>query len=158
VIERLTPEGDVQVVHAREIGGAQLAGRVNLIEEDLLGGPLDGSPRLDLSLERAELAVGKLARKSSLEILEEGLGLESWMEFQAIAKFGPNLLERILPGPPGLGGERFTGQPIGVPVLASGLGVHTHLQSGKIEGMSLAEKLAKPDNLGVLCHSGILLA
>ena len=157
VIERLTGERDVQVVHAREVGGAQVAGRVDLIEEDLLGRPLDSLPRLDLPLQGAELAVGEPAREAALEILEEGLGLEPRIEFQLIEEFGPDLLERILPGPPGLGGERFTGQAIGVPVLPSRLGVHTHLQSRKIERHAVAEELAKLENLGVLDHGGSLL-
>ena len=142
----------------REVGGAQLAGRVDLIEEDLLGRALDGPPRLDLPLQGAELAVGEPAREAALEVLEEGLGLEPGVEFQPVAEFGPDVLERILPGPPGPWGERFTGQPIGVPIFASRLGVHTHLHGGKIEGISLAEELAKPANLGVLDHRGLLLA
>jgi hypothetical protein len=92
-----------------------------------------------------------------LEILEEGLGLEPRIEFQAVADFGPDVLERILPGPPGPWGERFTGQPLGVPILPSRLGVHTYLQRGKIEGTSFAEKPAKLANLGVLDHGDLLL-
>ena len=158
VIERLAGERDAQVVHGREVGGAQLAGRVDLIEEDLLGRALGGPPRLDLPLQGAELAVGEPAWEAALEVLEQGLGLKPRVECEPVAEFGPDLLERILPGLPGSWGERFTRQPIGVPVLPSRLGVHTHLQSRKREGMSLAEELAKPANLGVLDHGGSLLA
>ena len=141
----------------REVGGSQLAGRVDLIEEDLLGRTLGGPPRFDLPLQGAELAVGEPAREPALEILEEGLGLEPGIELQQVAEFGPDVLERILPGPPGSWGERFTGQPLGMPVLSSRLGVHTHLQGRTIEWMSFAEKLAKLANLGVLDHGGSLL-
>ena len=103
VIERLAGERDVQVVHGSEVGGAQLAGRVDLIEEDLLGWTLGGPPRFDLPLQGPELAVGEPAREPTLEILEEGLGLEPGVELQPIEEFGPDVLERILPGPPGLG-------------------------------------------------------
>jgi hypothetical protein len=108
-------------------------------------------------LQSAELTVLESPRESALEILEEGLGLEPGIEFQKRADFGPDVLERILPGPPGSWGERLTGQPLGVPILPSCLGVHTHLQRGKIEGKPFAEEPAKPANLGILDHSDLLL-
>ena len=86
VIERLTGQRDPQVVHVSEVGGAEFAGRVDLIEEHLLGRTRDGLPRLDLPLQGAELAVGKPAREPPLEILEEGLGLEPGIELQQIAR------------------------------------------------------------------------
>src|SRR5262249_25380200 len=76
VIKRLAGERDVQVVHASEVRGPQLAGRVDLIEEALLGRAFDGPPRFDLPLQGAELAVLEPPRESALEILEEGLGME----------------------------------------------------------------------------------
>src|SRR3954468_16416713 len=88
-----------------EVGGAQHPGGVDLLEEDLLGRSLGGSPRLDLPLQGAELAVGEPAREAALEVLEEGLGLEPGLELQAVAEFRPDVLERVLPGPPGPGGE-----------------------------------------------------
>jgi len=95
--------------------------------------------------------------ETALKILKQGLGLEPGIQLQPVAKFGPDLLERILPGPPGSRGDRFTGQPLGVPILPSRLGVHTHLQSRKIERMVFAEELAKTANLGVFDHGGSLL-
>ena len=80
-----------------------------------------------LQAQRAELKLAQLA----------GLNPEQFEEF------GPDVLERVLPSPPGPGGERFAGQPRGVPVFPSRLGVHTHLESRKREGQSVAEKLAK---------------
>src|SRR4051794_11166079 len=100
---------------------------MNLVEEDLLGRPLGGLPRLDLPLQGAELSVREPAWEAALKILEERLGLQSGIEFQSFAEFEPDILERILPCPPGPWGQRFTGQPLGVPVLPSRLGVHTHL-------------------------------
>ena len=92
---------------------------MDLIEKDLLGWTLGGSPRFDLPLQGAELDVGKSAWEATLKILEEGLGLEPGIEFQQVTKLGPNVLERILPGPPGSWGERFTRQAISMPVLSS---------------------------------------
>jgi hypothetical protein len=130
---------------------------VDLLEEDFFGRSFDGLPRLDFSLQGAELAIRELVWELSLKILEKGFGLEAGIEKELITELGPDVLERVLTGPPGFWGERFTGQPLGVPILASSLVVHTHLKSGKIEGKSLAEELAKPANLGVLDHGGILL-
>ena len=119
VIKRFTGQRDVQVVHVREIGGSQLAGPMDLIEKDLLGWTLGGSPRFDLPLQGAELDVGKSAWEATLKVLEEGLGLEPGIEFQQVTRLGPNVLERILPGPPGSRGQRFTRQAISMPVLSS---------------------------------------
>ena len=89
----------------REVGSAQLAGPVDLVEEDLLGRTLGSFPGFDLALQRAELDVGESAWEATLKILEEGLGLEPGIEFQQVAKLGPHILERILPGPPGSWGK-----------------------------------------------------
>jgi len=150
VIERLPGNRDGQIVHVSEVRGAQLTRGVDLVEENLLGRPLSGPPNSDLSLQGAELAVGKSAWEPTQKIGEEGHGLKARVSFQLVAKFGPDVLERILPGPPGPWGERFAGQPIGIPVLLSRFSVHTHLQSRKIERFAFAEKLAKPDNLAMI--------
>jgi len=62
VIKWLDSQRDPQVIHVREVGGTQLTGPVDLVE---------------------------------------------------------NVLERIFPGPPGSGGQRFTQQAISMPVLSS---------------------------------------
>jgi len=157
VIERLPGNRDGQIVHVSEVRGAQLTRGLDLIEENLLGWSLGGAPSFDLPLQRAELAVGEAAWEPTLKISEERVGLEARVIFKLVTEFGPNLLERILPGPPGPWSERFTGQPLAAPVLSSRFGVHTHLQSRKRERFSFAEKLAKPDNLGVRGHVGSLL-
>ena len=46
---------------------------MDLIEKDLLGWTLGGSPRFDLPLQGAELDVGKSAWEATLKVLEEGL-------------------------------------------------------------------------------------
>jgi hypothetical protein len=50
MIKRLASECDPQIVHVREVRGSQLAGPVDLIEENLLGWALGGSPRFDRAL------------------------------------------------------------------------------------------------------------
>ena len=82
VIKSLASDCDLQVVHVREVRGGQLARPVDLSEEDFLRRAVGGSPRFDLSLEGAELNVGKPTGEATLEISEEGLGLQPGIELQ----------------------------------------------------------------------------
>ena len=91
VIKRFAGQRDVQVVHVREVGGSQLAGPMDLIEKDLLGWTLGGSPRFDLPLQGAELDVGKSAWEATLKVLEKSFCLEPGIEFQQVTKLGPNV-------------------------------------------------------------------
>jgi hypothetical protein len=50
VIERPASECDPQIAHVGEVRGSQLAGPVDLVEENLLGWTFGGSPRFDLAL------------------------------------------------------------------------------------------------------------
>src|SRR4029077_9198250 len=101
VVEWFAGKRDVQLVHRGEVGSAQFAGGMRLIEEHLLGWSLGSPPCLDLALQGTRLSVGELARETPLKILKKRLGLETRRELQPITQFGPDILERILPGPPG---------------------------------------------------------
>jgi hypothetical protein len=59
--ERLAVDGHPQAGGVREVGGAQVAGLVDLAEEDLLGRPVQGAPLLDVALQGAQLPVGEAA-------------------------------------------------------------------------------------------------
>jgi hypothetical protein len=50
VRKRLAVDGHLQTGRVREVGGAQVAGLVDLAEEDLLGRPVQGPPLLDVPL------------------------------------------------------------------------------------------------------------
>ena len=115
---RILLEAGVYILESLVLGDIW-AGPVDLIKEDLLGWALGGPPRFDLPLQGAELAVGKSAWEATLELGEEGMALEAGGFLQQVAELGPDVLERILPGPPGSWGERFTGQAIRLPVLSS---------------------------------------
>ena len=157
VIKRLAGQRDSQTVHMSEVGGAELAGRMDLIEEDLLGRPRDGLPRLDLPLQGAELAVLKPARESALKILEKGFGLEPGIAFQQVFEFWQtswNGYSRVCQV---LGVNDSLGRRSGLSVHSSGLGIHTCPQGCKIEWLTFAEELAKPANLGDFDHGGLSL-
>ena len=150
---------DAEVVHAGEVRGAQPPGLVDLSEEDLLGRPFEGPPLFDLPLQGAELAVGEPPREAALQVLEEGLGLEPGIEFRSRSRSsgqtswnGSSRVRQVL------GVNDSLGSRSACRYFASRLGVHTHLQRGKIEGISFAEEPAKLANLGVLDHGDLLLA
>ena len=77
VVERLSGEGDAERVHVREVGGGDVAGVVDLSEDDGLVGPAECPPLTDASFERASVGVEELARMFATDPVEEGLGLES---------------------------------------------------------------------------------
>ena len=77
VVERLAREGDAERVHAGEIGGGDVAGVVDLSEDDGLVGPAECPPLTDASFEGASVGVEELARMLAADPVEEGLGLES---------------------------------------------------------------------------------
>ena len=118
VVERLAEDGDAELGHAGEIRLGETTRLVDLREEHLLGRPLEGTPLLDPPLEAAELDVGEASRIAALQVEEEGLGLEPRVEPQQVEEFSPDVLERVLPSPPGVRDTSLTGERVGVAVLA----------------------------------------
>jgi hypothetical protein len=118
VVERLAEDGDADLGHAGEVTRGEATRLVNLGEEDLLGRPFEGPPLFDPTLQTTELNVGESAREAALQVQEKGLGLEARIESEQVKKFGPDVLERVLPGPPGVGDSSLTGERVGVAVLA----------------------------------------
>ena len=64
---------------------------------------IDSFPLSYLPLQGTELDVEESAWETVLEIAEQGLGDKPGTLFQQVAKLGPNVMERILPGAPCLG-------------------------------------------------------
>jgi hypothetical protein len=118
VVERLAEDGDAELGHAGEIRFGEPARLVGLREEDLLGRPFEGTPPFDPALQATELDVGEPPRIAALQVEEEGLGLEPRVEPEQFEEIGPDVLERVLPGPPGMRDSSLTGQQVGVTVLA----------------------------------------
>ena len=59
VRKRLAVDGHLQAAGVREVGGAQVAGLVDLAEEHLLGRTVQGAPLLDVPLQGAQLPLGE---------------------------------------------------------------------------------------------------
>jgi hypothetical protein len=78
----LTVDRHLQVAGVREVGGAQVAGLVDLAEEHLLGRAVQGTPLLDVPLQGAQLPLGKATRVLALQPREHGLGFQAGVEGQ----------------------------------------------------------------------------
>jgi len=118
VVERLAENGDSQLGHVGEVRFGEPPRLMDLGEEDLLGRPFEGSPEFDPPLQGPELHIGKTAREAALQVEKESFGLEARVEPEPVKEFGPDVLERILPGPPGMRDTTLTGEQVGVAVLA----------------------------------------
>jgi hypothetical protein len=77
VRKRHAAQSDVQVVAVGEIAGPQSAGVMDLAEEDFLGGPALGPPAFEAALQGSQLAVSEGAGIATLQIGEEGFGLQA---------------------------------------------------------------------------------
>ncbi len=118
VVERLAEDGDAELGHAGEVALGEPTRLVDLGEEDLLGRPFEGTPPFDPALQTTKLDVRETPRITPLQVEEEGLGLEARVEPEHFKEIGPDILERVLPGPPGVRDSALTGQRVGVAVLA----------------------------------------
>jgi hypothetical protein len=152
VVERLAEDGDAELVHAGEIRFGEPTRLVDLREVHLLGRPFEGSPLFDPTLQAPELDVGEPAGKSALQVEEEGLGLEARVEPELIDEIGPGVLERVLPGPPGMRGSSLTGEQVGVAVLACRLLIDLGPICGVGERVFGLEQLPQPPELTIGDH------
>jgi hypothetical protein len=118
VVEGLAEDGDAELGHAGEVTLGEPPRLMDLGEEDLLGRSFEGPPLFNPALQGPELDIGESAREASLQVVEEGFGLEPRVEPEQFEEFGPDVLERVLPGPPGVRDSSLTGKRVGVAVLA----------------------------------------
>jgi hypothetical protein len=130
VRKRLAVDGHPQAAGVREVGGAQVAGLVDLAEEHLLGRPVQGAPLLDVPLQGAQLPLGKAAGVLALQPVEHGLGLQAGVEGQLLLDARPDVRERVGSRPPGMLHAHLAGQPAEPAVLTRGLVVDAGLGRG----------------------------
>ena len=152
VVERLAEDGDAELCHAGEIRLGETTRLVDLGEEDLLGRPFEGAPLFDPTLQATELDVRETPWKTPLQVKEEGLGLEPRVEPEHLKQFGPDVLERVLPGPPGMRDSSLTGEQVGVAVLACRLLVDLGPIGGVGERVFGLEQLPQPPELTIGDH------
>jgi hypothetical protein len=144
VVEGLAEDGDPKLGHASEVALGEPTRFVNLGEEHLLGRSFEDAPEFDAPLQGPELDVGKTVREAALQVEEKGLGLEPRVEPEQFEEFGPDVLKRVLPGPPGMGNSPLTGERVGVAVLARRFLVNASLVGGLSQCVFGLDQLPQP--------------
>jgi hypothetical protein len=152
VVERFAGDGHAEGAHSGEIALGEPPRLVGLCEEHLPGRPFQGAPLLDPALQATELDVGETSGMAPLQVVEEGLGLEPRVEPELVDEFGPDVLERVLPGPPGAWDAPLTGERVGVAVLACRLLVDAGLVGGLSEGVFGLDQLPQPPEQAIGDH------
>lgn len=152
--ERRPLDRHPQIVHVREVRGAELAGRVLLRKEDFLGRSARRLPRFDAALQRPQLAVVELAGMPALQFLEERLGFPTGAGFEQLFDFVPDGGKRI--GPRAIRSRRRLGalrrQPIGMAIVSRRLAIHARLHRREAQRRLLAEPLPKFAYLSIRNH------
>lgn len=152
VVERLAGDGDAESAHVGEVTLGESPRLVGLCEEHLLGRPFEGPPPFDSPLQATELDVGEPSREPPLQVDEQGLGLEPRVEPELVDELGPDVLERVLPGPPGMGNSPLTGERVGVAVLACRLLVDARLVGGLGQCVFGLDQLPQPPEQAIGNH------
>jgi hypothetical protein len=152
VVEGLAEDSDAELGHVGEVGFGEPPRLMDLREEDLLGRSFEGSPEFDPPLQGPQLDVGKLRRIAALQVEEEGLGLEARIEPEPFEEFGPDVLERVLPGPPGMRETTLTGEEVGVAVLACRFLIDVSPIGGVCECRFGLDQLPQPPELTIGEH------
>jgi hypothetical protein len=153
VVERDAAEGHAQVGAMREVAGTQPPGVMDLGEEDLLGGALQGSPLPAPPLQGPQLAVGEAAREATLQVGKDGLGLQPRVELKQLLDLGPDLGEGIGSGPPvPVHAFDLAGELTEPAILASSLGVHAGLQGSQFFASALLFQAAELPHLRIGDH------
>ena len=152
VVERLAEDGDAEFGHAGEVRFGEPTWLVDLGEEHLLGRPFESTPLFDPALQATELDVGEPPRIAALEVEEKGLGLEPRVEPEQFEQIGPDVLERVLPGPPGMRNSPLTGEGVGVAILAYRLLVELRPIGGVCESGFGLEQRPQPPELTIGDH------
>ena len=142
VVEGLAVDGDFQLTAAGEVAGAEPAGVVDLVEEDLLVRAVRGAPGLDAPLQGADLAIGEAFGKTTLQVFEEGLDLQARVDLEFLDQFRPDVGEGVLArAPVSFHDSDLAGQPLKAAVLLSGLGVEAGLEGGQSFAVALIVEL-----------------
>jgi hypothetical protein len=144
VVERFAEDGDAELGHAGKVRLGEPTRLMDLGEEDLLGRPFEGAPPFDPALQATKLDIGEAAREASLQVEEEGFGLEPRVDPEQFEEFGPDILERVLPGPPGVGDSPLAGERVGVAVLTCRLLVNAGLVGSLSQCVFGLDQLPQP--------------
>ena len=143
VVERLAGDGDGKIAHVGEVGQAHAPGLVDLAEDDLLLGTVQGAPGSDPALEGAADAGAELGMAAD-DLLEEGDGPQARGGLEQRDDLAvPDTRERI--GAPAPAADLLLGgQPRVLVDAVGGGGAEPGLGGGDRDGVGLTELHVQP--------------
>jgi hypothetical protein len=124
VRKRLSLNRDVQVLHVREVRGAQAARLMHLTEKHFLGRPVLSLPLPHAPLQGPPPWLPILAGVFTLQHFEQRLGLQPRFTLQQRFQTRPYLHQGIDPGTPGVCRPALTGKLATVAVFPAGFTIH----------------------------------
>jgi hypothetical protein len=153
VRKRTAVDRHAQVAAVREVAGSEPTWMMDLGEEDLFGCAVQSPPGLEPPLQGAQLAVGETARETTLQVGEQGLGLQSGIEAEHLIEVRPDVGEGVGPGAiVAVHASDLAGQLAKPPVLAGGLGIDAGLVGGLFLGAGLQVEVAQAAHLLIGDH------
>jgi hypothetical protein len=155
VIERLTGDRDAQRVHRGEVGRGQIAGLVDLSEDDGLAWSVCSAPLPHAALEGAPMRIEKLARIRLPQPVEERFGAQAWLGSKPFFDLGPNSGKGIKPGAVGPRHRRFlagAGQRLLLAVMSGRFGAHASSPCRHVQGNSQDEFAVQSPHLAIRNH------
>lgn len=159
VVERLTTDGHAQVVHRREVRGAQSAGEVLLREVNLFGRTRRRPPLPHPPLQRPQTRL-EATRILGLQPLEQRLGLQHRFLFQPGRHFLPHAIERIRARPPVAWPLHLAGQHSHISVPPCRFAIHAGLARRRRQRLPRLQESEQTPNLTIhdLGHRKLLFA
>jgi hypothetical protein len=146
-------DGHLQRGAMREVAGAQPPGMMQLREKHFLRRPFQGTPLFETPLQGAQLTVGETAGKPSLQIIEQGLGLQAGVKPQLFLQLGPDVGKGVGPcAVVSVHATHLTGQFAETAVLTCRLGIETGLVGGTLLGQSLVIESSQSSHLLISDH------
>src|ERR1035437_8628086 len=139
--------------HVGKVRLAQPPGVMYLGKEHLLARTFQTPPALDLTLERPQLAIGKLPGISSLQRLQQGLGLQAGIYRQLLGHPWPDLDKRVGSGSPGVIHPHLTGKFPGLGILRRRLPIHPSLVRRNQKRLLRLQQRHKSPHLAIRHHA-----
>ena len=139
VVEPPAGDRDVQRVHVGEVGGREVAGRVDLAEHDGLPRPVSRPPLPDAAFEGAAMRIEELTRMLAAQPVEERLGEQPGLGLEPRLDHRPDRRERIEPRAIGPRRSRRlprAGQRAVIAVVSGGLVAHAGSPGRRGQGRS----------------------
>jgi hypothetical protein len=155
VIEPLTGNRDVQLIHVSEVGRRKIAGLMHLTEHDGLPPSVNGPPLSHTAFESAAMGVEKLTRMFTPQPVKKRLGEQSRLGLKPFLDRRPNGRKRVEPRAVGPQLVRLLPRARQRPVIAivsRCFVAHACSPGRRGQGSSRVEFAVQPTNLAIRNH------